>query len=68
MSDLERRVGTCKRHRHTFTLLYSGFGAYPRADKAEHFHACFDEDCNRVLVGKGWDCDGLPESHRRETW
>jgi hypothetical protein len=33
------RVGTCKRHKHKFTLLYA---AMVDTHKREHFHACFD--------------------------
>jgi hypothetical protein len=59
----------CKKHRHTFTALWAHSYNSPYGSKnAEHYHACVDEDCNRVLVGKGKNCDGKPGSHRRETW
>jgi hypothetical protein len=58
-------VAESKRHRHEFTALYSHFGPYGRQDV--HLHLCFDEDCHRVLVGDGRDCDGKAESHHRET-
>jgi hypothetical protein len=56
---------TAKRHKHEFTALWWHFGPYGRQDV--HVHDCFDEDCDRVVVGDGRDCDGQGESHHRET-
>lgn len=54
-----------KRHRHTFTALYYHFGPYGRQDV--HVHACFDEDCSRVIIGEGRVCGGEGTNHWRET-
>jgi hypothetical protein len=60
-----------KRHRHRFHALWSHFGPHGRQDV--HFHPCIVEerhdglDCDRVLIGKGRDCDGKTETHHRET-
>lgn len=54
-----------KRHRHTFTALYYHFGPYGRQDV--HVHACFDEDCSRVIIGEGRVCGGERTNHWRET-
>jgi len=58
-----------KRHRHEFSLLCWHFGPYGRQNV--HVHSCrpWDdgEPCGRVLVGKGRECDGNPETHWRET-
>jgi hypothetical protein len=54
-----------KRCRHTFTALWWHLGPYGRQDI--HVHSCFNQDCSRVLIGKGRKCDGKPETHHRET-
>ena len=56
---------SAKRHPHDFTLLYYHFGSYGPQDV--HVHPCFDEDCDRVLIGAGRECDGSDVSHHRET-
>lgn len=56
---------SAKRHTHEFTALYWCFGPHGRQDV--HVHSCFDEGCDRVLVGKGRVCSGKPEDHHRET-
>lgn len=53
------------RHREGFTVLYWHFGKYGRQDV--HVHSCFSDGCSRVLVGAGRECDGKPESHKRES-
>jgi hypothetical protein len=54
-----------ERHPHEFTALYWHFGPY--GDQTVHVHSCFGEKCDRVLVGKGRECDGNPKSHHRKT-
>ena len=54
-----------KRHKHTFTALYWHFGPY--GDQNVHVHDCFDEDCDRVLIGQGRTCDGNAQTHHRKT-
>jgi hypothetical protein len=56
---------SAKKHKHTFTALWSHFGQFGRQDI--HVHGCFDYDCDRVVIGKGRECDGKPGSHHRET-
>lgn len=56
---------SARRHKHTFSLFYWHFGPYGRQDV--HVHSCWDEDCDRVLIGWSRECDGKPESHHRET-
>lgn len=53
------------RHKHTFTALWWHFGKFGRQDV--HVHSCFEEGCDRVLIGEGWKCDGKSGSHHRET-
>lgn len=53
-----------KRHKHTFTSLWTNFGKYGRQDV--HYHPCLDDDCGRVLIGEGRDCSKTTP-HRRET-
>lgn len=55
----------CKHHRHEWTGLWWHFGPFGPQDV--HVHSCFDEDCARVLIGQGRNCDGDPASHHRET-
>lgn len=52
------------KHRHDFHGLWDHFGPLGRQDV--HYHPCI-EDCSRVLMGPGHDCDGDPNSHWRET-
>lgn len=52
-------------HIHEFTALWFHFGPY--GDQTVHVHSCFTEDCDRVLIGTGRECDGTSESHRRMT-
>lgn len=54
-----------KRHEHTFTALYYYFG--PHGPQDVHVHACFDEDCSRVLIGDGRTCSGSAYDHHRKT-
>lgn len=60
-----------KRHEHWFTALWWHFGPYGPQDV--HVHSCLHEDesgeydCQRVLIGAGFDCGGAPNSHRRQT-
>lgn len=54
-----------KAHKHVFTALWWHFGPY--GDQSVHVHSCFDEDCDRVLIGKGRKCDGNAASHHRKT-
>lgn len=67
LADLEalrdRETSGSKRHRHTFHALYYHFG--PFGEQGVHVHPCWDEDCDRVLVGEGRECDGERSSHRR---
>ncbi len=53
------------RHRHEFTAIWDHFGPY--GDQTVHYHPCFTEDCDRVLIGDGRDCDGKSATHRRKT-
>lgn len=55
---------TAKRHKHDFTGLWWHFGPYGRQDV--HVHSCFDEDCDRVVVGSGRKCNETSD-HYRET-
>jgi len=66
MSDGDTTTAAAKRHKHTFHALWATFGPYGRR-QAVHYHPCWDEDCDRVLVGSGHNCDGNPATHRRET-
>jgi hypothetical protein len=54
-----------KWHRHTLTALWWNFGTFGRQDV--HVHDCFSEDCCRVLIGPGRDCDGDATTHHRES-
>lgn len=55
---------TPKRHTHEFSALPWHFGEYGPQDC--HVHSCFEEGCDRVLIGPGRKCD--PKSkHRRMT-
>lgn len=54
-----------KKHKHIFTALWWHFGRYGRQDV--HVHSCFDEDCDRVMIGEGRSCSGKVEDHHRET-
>jgi hypothetical protein len=56
---------TAKRHRHTFTALCWHFG--PFGDQQVHVHSCFDEDCDRVVIGQGRECNGRRQRHKRFT-
>ena len=56
-----------KKHTHIFFALWCHFGPYRQSYEHIHYHPCHDIECDRVLVGKGWDCDGKKESHHRET-
>ena len=53
-----------KRHRHEFSGLWFHFGPYGRQDV--HVHTCFDEDCSRVVIGEGRECEH-GSKHWRET-
>lgn len=50
-------------HRHTFTALWYHFG--PHGDQSVHVHQCFEEGCDRVLIGDGRRCGGRGTEHRR---
>ncbi len=55
-----------KRHKHIFSALYWYFGPY--GDESVHVHNCIAvEDCSRVLIGEGRECDGKAASHHRVT-
>lgn len=56
---------SAKRHRHIFHALYWHFGPYGRQDV--HVHPCWDDDCDRVVIGAGRKCSGGAETHHRET-
>ena len=49
------------RHRHEFTALWVHFGPY--GDQGVHYHPCFGEDCDRVIIGPNRECDGRPWGH-----
>jgi hypothetical protein len=55
----------CKHHKHTFTALWWHFGPY--GPQGVHVHSCFDEDCDRVLIGSGRSCSGDGSDHYRKT-
>jgi hypothetical protein len=55
-------MSDCKRHRHEFTALWWNFGSYGAQDV--HVHSCFDEDCKRVLIGRGRSCNPSAKHHR----
>jgi len=61
-ADLRPHV---KRHKHQFAAIWWHFGQYGRQDV--HVHSCCAEDCDRVLVGAGRDCDPEDCDHHRET-
>lgn len=54
-----------KKHRHVFSALWWRLGIY--GPQNLHVHSCVDDDCGRVVVGPGRDCDGYRISHHRET-
>jgi len=54
-----------KRHKHTFHGLWYHFGPYGRQDV--HVHPCWDDDCDRVMIGDGRVCDRTKRTHHRET-
>lgn len=64
MPSTESDTGHAKRHKHTFSSLWFRFGAFGRQDV--HIHPCFDEDCERVVIGEGQDCK-KGAKHWRET-
>lgn len=55
---------SAKRHKHTFTGLWVHFGPYGPQDI--HYHPCWDQECDRVLIGQGRECVA-DHDHRRET-
>jgi hypothetical protein len=57
---------SARRHKHAFTALWWHFGPHGRQNV--HVHSCFGEDCDRVVIGEGRECEG-PErqAHHRET-
>lgn len=54
-----------KNHRHEFTALWWHMGIY--GPQNVHVHSCFDQDCDRAVVGPSRDCDGDRSTHHRET-
>ena len=48
-------------HRHGFIALWSNFGPY--GDQSVHYHPCFGDDCDRVLIAPGRDCGGPRQEH-----
>lgn len=57
--------GQSKHHAHEFTALYWNPG--PHGPQDVHVHDCFDEECDRVLVGAGRKCGGSTTRHVRHT-
>jgi hypothetical protein len=60
---------SAKRHKHVFSAFYWYFGNKGSPDRSEshHVHSCFDEDCDRVLIGTSRKCDGDISTHDKET-
>lgn len=59
-------MSEARRHRHLFTSLWWHFG--PHGPQDVHVHSCIrDDDCHRVLVGPGRDCQPHDEKHNRNT-
>lgn len=58
-------TGRVKHHHHEFSGLWWHLGPHGRQDV--HVHSCHDEDCDRVLIGEGRECDGRRSHHHRET-
>jgi hypothetical protein len=54
-----------KHHKHTFHAMYWHFGQYGQQNV--HVHPCFDDDCDRVLIGRDRECGGAKSPHVRHT-
>lgn len=57
---------SAKRHKHQFSAFWWHFGPYGPQDA--HVHSCFTDDCWRVVIGEGRECDvSNGQRHYRAT-